>query len=138
MKKIFRHLILYCFSLIVANFFTHNLVFDGTIKSYLLVALILTVFELILKPIIKILLFPITLLTLGLFRSVIDTLGLYLAVFLMPYFYINDIIIQPFSLVGLNIPFTQISGFWAYFATSFIISLVFHLFSKILIIKIHQ
>ncbi len=138
MKKIIRYLILFCFSLIITNYLTHNLYFDQTAKSYLLVSLILTLFEIVLKPIIKILLLPVTLLTLGLFRSVIETIGLYLAVFLLPNFSVGNIFFPQTTFLGIHIQDISLTGFWAYLATSFIISLVFYIFSKLLTIKIHQ
>ena len=85
MKKLLKYIILFTFSLITANQIWQNLSFEQIPLTIIKVAVILTIFELLLKPIIKILLIPINILTLGLFRMVIDTLGLYLAVFFLDY-----------------------------------------------------
>jgi len=81
----------------------------------------LAFFEIFLKPIVKILLLPISILTLGLIRIVINTLGLYLASSLVSAFSVSSFTIYGWSLVG----------FWAYLGTSFFIS-VFLYFFKII------
>ena len=57
------------------------------------------------------LLLPISILTLGLIRIIINTLGLYLAVFLVSAFTVSSFTIYGWSLIG----------FWAYLGTSFLL-----------------
>lgn len=121
MKKILKYTLYLGFALVIENEIWRNLTFSPKIETIIKVALILAIFELILKPIIKILLLPITFLTLGLIRIVINTLGLYLATFLISGFSINS-----FKL--FNYP---LSGFLAYLFTSFIISTLLYIFKKL-------
>jgi putative membrane protein len=95
--------------------------FTGGIATLLEVSLIFTIFELILKPIIKILLLPINILTLGFFRIIIDTLGLYLALLFISSFTTNDFWIFSYHLTGIL----------AVLTTSFIINFVFTVFNYI-------
>jgi len=124
MKKILRYTILFIFSLITANQIWHNLFFDQIPLTIIKVAIILTIFELLLKPIIKILLIPINILTLGLFRIVIDTLGLYLSIFLISDFQIGNIYISQYNY--------QVNNFWAYLLSSFTIGIILYIYNSIL------
>jgi putative membrane protein len=121
MKKILKYTLYLSFALVVENEFFTNLTFNPKIETIVKVALILTIFELILKPIIKILLLPITFLTLGLFRIVINTLGLYLATFLIPSFTVSSLTLFSYPL----------NNFLAYLFTSFIISSLLYIFKKL-------
>ena len=119
MKKFFKYVLYLAFALVLQQELWGNLSF-GPEKIFTIIkaAFILAFFELILKPIVKILLLPITILTLGLIRIVINTLGLYLVTFLLP-----QIIVSSFSVYNWNL-----SGFFAYFGTSFFISLFLYIF----------
>lgn len=124
MKKILRYIILFTFSLITANQIWQNLSFNQIPLTIIEVAAILTLFELLLKPIIKILLIPINILTLGLFRLVIDTLGLYLAIFFISDFQVGNIYISKYNY--------QINNFWAYLLSSFTIGIILYIYNSIL------
>jgi putative membrane protein len=121
MKKLLRYTLFLAFGLVIENEIWSNLSFSPKIETIIKVALILAIFELILKPILKILLLPVTFLTLGLIRIVINTLGLYLAVFLISGFNVNSLRIFDFSL----------TGFLAYLFTSTVISTFLYIFKKL-------
>lgn len=122
MRKILRYTLLHLFTLVTINELWHNLTFAYQISTLIKVAFILTVFELILKPIVKFLLLPINILTLGTIRIFINTLGLYLAVFLL-----ND-----FSVNSISHPRFTAQGFSTFLLTSLTLSLVFFIYNKIL------
>jgi len=124
MKKILKHILLFTFSLITANQIWQNLTFEQIPLTIIKVAVILTIFELLLKPIIKILLIPINILTLGLFRIVIETLGLYLAVFFLSDFKVGNIYISQYNY--------KVDNFWAYLLSSFTIGTILYIYSMIL------
>ena len=121
MKKILKYTLFLAFALVIENEIWSNLSFSPKIETIIKVAFILAIFELVLKPILKILLLPITFLTLGLIRIVINTLGLYLATFLISSFTVN-------SLVVFNYP---LNNFLAYLFTSTIISTLLYIFKKL-------
>lgn len=132
MKKILRLTLLYAFGLATHNQIWGNLSLDNGLATLLKVSLILMIFEILIKPILKILLLPINLLTLGLFRIVINTLGFYLATFLLADTHINNIATNPSSLIGFPIGSIHLSGFFAYLTTSITVSLFLYLFNIIL------
>jgi len=121
MKKFIKTLCLISFSLITHNYFSKNLIFNQEIVTLIKVAAVLTIFELILKPILKIILLPINLLTLGLFRVIINVLGLYLAVYL----------IGDFQVSNINVFGYDFTYFMAYLVTSFIISIILYFYISI-------
>lgn len=121
MKKLLKYTLFLAFALVIENEIWSNLSFSPKIETIIKVALILAIFELILKPILKILLLPITFLTLGLIRIVINTLGLYLATFLVSGFSVNSLVLFDYSL----------NNFLAYLFTSTIISTLLYIFKKL-------
>lgn len=122
MKKFLKFNLLFYFTLYTVSELTHNLHFQNGMWTILEVSLVLTIFELFLKPIIKILLLPINILTLGFFRIIINTLGIYLALFLISTFSTSDFWIYTYHLTGLL----------AVFSTSIIINFVFTIINSIL------
>ena len=131
-KRLLKYIMLLSFALVLHQEIWGNLVFQQKVTTIITVAAILTIFELFLKPILKILLLPINLLTLGAIRWIINTLGLYLSVFFISDFLINDIHRSTSQLLGLTIPPLNFSGFWAYLVTSLSLSFIFYLFNFIL------
>ncbi|MCW1949214.1 MAG: phage holin family protein [Candidatus Shapirobacteria bacterium] len=132
MKKILRLTLLFSFSLVCTNLLWQNLTFQITPWTYVKTAFILAIFEVILKPILKIILFPINLLTLGLFRAVIDTVGLYLAAFVFSDFYVSNIHSPSNVFFGLTIPPFNFTNFWAFLVTSLTIGFFLNLFTIII------
>lgn len=97
--------------LIIAHLFPRLIQVEG-FGAALIAALVLGIINAILRPILVILTFPVTLLTLGLFLLVINALMLWLAASIVPGF--------------------KVSGFWGAFLGSILISLVSWIFSWIL------
>jgi uncharacterized membrane protein YvlD (DUF360 family) len=131
-KKITKLTLLLTFSLITVNQIWGNLEFVNIPWTIIKTGLLLAVFEIIIKPILKIILFPINILTLGLFRSLIDVVGLYLAVFLFADFYIKNIHTLSTSILGITIPELNFPGFFAYLVTSISIGFFLNLFTLII------
>jgi len=132
MKKILKFTLLISFALALQNTIWSNLNFSNSVLVIIKVAFVLTVFELLLKPIIKVLLIPINILTLGFFRIVINTFGFYLAVFIFADFSVSNIQTSSFSLQGLTIPALSFTGFWAYVVTSMTTNILLSLFKFII------
>lgn len=122
MKKFFKYTLYLSFALVLHQEIWKNLNFGpDKIFTIIIASIILSFFELILKPIVKLLLLPISILTLGLTRVFINTLGLYLVTYLLPI-----ITVSPFNIYNW-----YLSGFFAYFGTSFFISLFLFIFKII-------
>ena len=112
----FVHLII-CFLinvaaiLIIAHIFPKLIQVEG-FGAALIAALVLGIINAIIRPILVLLTFPVTFLTLGLFLLVINALMLWLAATIVPGFKVN--------------------GFWGAFLGSILISIVSWFFSSVL------
>ena len=132
MKKMLKLTLLLTFALVTQNQIWGNLSFGSPLFTIIKVAFVLSIFEIILKPVIKILLFPINLLTLGLFRIVINTVGFYLAAFMIADFKVNDISTIATIWQGISIPAISLVGFWAHVANSTSNSFLLYIFRFII------
>lgn len=101
MKKLLRTFVLNIIALRIAMLIIDSLNFAGGLKTILLTALALTIFEYLLKPVAKILFLPINVLTLGTLRWIINVIGLYLVTM-----FVND-----FSIMSYNFPGSNWNGF---------------------------
>lgn len=132
MKKYLKFILLISFALALQNQIWSNMVFGQDVWTIIKVATILTIFEILLKPIVKILLIPINILTLGLFRIVINTIGFYLAVFILSDFQVNSIHTLAFVWQGFSVPAFNFVGFWAFFVNSTTQNIILHIFRFII------
>jgi putative membrane protein len=101
MKLIF-HLVVSVLAIIITSYLVSGA--SVTLFGALLLAVVLGVINLFVKPIVKLIAFPITILTLGLFSLVINALFIILASYIVPGFYI--------------------AGFWPAFWFSIVLSLI--------------
>ena len=131
-RKIAKLTLLLTFCLITHQQIWANLDFSSLPSTIIKVAFVLAIFETVIKPIIKILLLPINVLTLGTLRLVISTLGLYLAVFFIDNFSLLNISTTSTNWQGLNTPPFHFSGFFAYLVSALTINLILGFFSLIL------
>lgn len=82
--------------------------------TLIIAAIILTLLQFTLKPILKLLFLPINIITLGIFGWIINAFILWLAAYLVPGFQLNS-----FMLLGISF-----SGLWALIVLSFLLSLI--------------
>lgn len=76
------------------------------------------------KPILKLLTFPLNVLTFGLFSSLLNVLMIYLVTLMVPNFSILPFSLGSFNLGGISFPSLYFSTFWAYFTVSLSLSVV--------------
>ena len=127
MKKILRFWFIYLVSLKLVQGLIPVILFSEGNKTLILVAAALTVFELVIKPIVKILLLPINILTLGLTRWVVNLIGLYLATFLVSGLTIKAYFFPGVNWQGFIIPSFPLSLLATYILISFSINFSFSL-----------
>jgi len=89
-----------------------------------LAALTLAFVNLLVRPIINLFLLPINLLTLGMFRWVVNVIILYLLTIIIPDLIIRGYEFSGFSFQNFVIAPVFISAFWNTFLTSFFLSFV--------------
>lgn len=124
MKKILRS-----FAINLATFFLINQLIAGFniaggFQGILFTAAVLTGVNLAIKPLIKILLLPINLITLGAFRWLINVISLYLVTLLVPYLEIVGFNFPGFVYQGFVIPEIYLARLWVLIISSFFISLL--------------
>ena len=123
MKKYLLLFLINFFSLwLTANWLPGVNYSDGY-KTLALAALTLTAANLILRPLVKILLLPINLLTLGAFRWLIGVATLYFVTLAVPQFTVTSFLMPGFDYQGFIMPEVYLGTFWAFVTASFTISL---------------
>ena len=125
MRKSIINILATAASFYVAQYFLSGIQLDATWSAYLVASLVFVIFNFVLSPIIKLLLLPINLLTLGLFRWLSNVLVLYL--FDLVY---DGISITGYNFAGYNssiisLPAGYLGLFWVLVLASFIMSLTY-------------
>ena len=92
-------------ALYAANYFVLGFVIEPTIKGFIMVAALLTVLNTFLKPLVKLILTPVIILTLGLFTIIINAALLYALDFFSQSLTIEGLI--PLFLATLIISFVN-------------------------------
>ena len=125
--KIKKHLRSYAFNTLALWFVAYlieGVVISGGAKAFFLTGLALTLVNLFVRPLIKLLLLPVNLLTLGAFRWLVNVIALYLVTTLVDQFQIKAFVFEGYNYQGFIIPEMNISIFWAYVISSFMISFI--------------
>lgn len=124
MKKILRSLVINLAALTLVSQAITGFKISGGYQGLLLTAAILVGINLAIKPLIKLLLLPINLITLGAFRWVANVFSLYLTTLLVPYLEIFSFTFPGFSYQGFVIPTVYLAKIWVLIISSFLISLL--------------
>lgn len=98
----------------------------GGYQTLLLASLAIAVVNLFIRPIINLLLLPVHLVTLGLFRWLANVITLYLVTLMVP-----RLQIHPFDFAGFNakfviLPQIHFSAFGAFVVSTLVLTVVFH------------
>lgn len=124
MKKILRSFAINLATLFLINQLIAGFNIAGGFQGILFTAAVLTGVNLAIKPLIKILLLPINLITLGAFRWLINVISLYLVTLLVPYLEIVGFNFPGFVYQGFVIPEIYLARLWVLIISSFFISLL--------------
>jgi len=112
MKKLFRSILITVLSVFLLAYFIPQVSAVNTL-TLVMAGVIMALLNLTVRPLLKILFLPINLLTLGLFNWLINIALLYLVLWLVPGF-----VIQEMTILGW-----QLSQFWSLVFFSFALSL---------------
>lgn len=124
MKKHLRFFLFSFFSLWILPNIVSSVVFEEGIKTIAETALVLTLINFLIKPIINLLLLPINLLTLGMFRWVVNTITLYLTTLFVPHFKISSFWFPGLNYHGFALPPINFGLIGTFILVSFIISFI--------------
>src|SRR3989344_4898359 len=131
MRKFIVKILATAASFYVAQYFLSGIHLENTWSAYLLASLTFVIFNLILTPIIKLLLLPINLLTLGLFRWLTNVLTLYIFDLLYDGLSITNFTYPGLSSTFLSLPSTPLNLFWVLVLAALLMSLTYSLISTL-------
>lgn len=130
MKRLLR---LYLFTLFALWLTTYvmsgGVVINAQLGRYLFAAGLLALLNLLLKPVLKLVFFPLNIATLGLFTFVINALIFYLFVQLIPEVSIHAWTFPGFSYNGMVVPKTEFPFWLTIFAASLLVTIITNLLS---------
>lgn len=122
-KKIIRLVLINLGSLLLTAKIIPGIKMAASMKTAIYAAVALTVINFLIKPLLKILLLPVNILTLGTFRWLVNVLILYILVRIIPSLTINAFQFPGFQTQNFAIASFFVPTFWAYVLTSFSLSL---------------
>jgi putative membrane protein len=111
---------------IAAQILSGVIIFYGGFSTLFFAALFISMANLLVKPLINLLLLPIHLVTLGLFRWVANLVTLYLTTLVFPSMRIHSFVSPRFDLTYLIIPSIHFSAFGAFIVSTLTLTFVFH------------
>ena len=125
MKDFLRQSLINSFSLFLVSSIFPGLTVPRMVFNLIWAGIIFTLINRLVKPIIKLFLLPINLMTLGFFGWLANVLVLLIAVRLVDSLTVAGFVSQPFSYSGFSVPGLTFSPFAALIITSFLLSLTF-------------
>ncbi|MFC1649550.1 phage holin family protein [Patescibacteria group bacterium] len=124
MRRILRYFVIDMFALYVVSNVAVGMEFNGGWKTFLLTGLVLTVITILGKPVMKILLLPLNLITFGLFNWVGNAIGLYIVTLIVDGFRVEGFYYVGLTSKWLDVPELTLSGPLAFIAFSFLLSFI--------------
>jgi putative membrane protein len=110
------------------SFYLISSLFGGikypTIGILMYASVIFSLLNIFVKPIIKLLTFPINLVTFGFFSSLINVLILFSLTQIVPDFRVVPFSINSYNIFGFQTPEFSLTIFWAYFVVSAVLGLL--------------
>ena len=112
---------------LVAQILSGIVTYVGGYQTLLLAAVAISVVNLFVKPVINLLLLPLHLVTMGVFRWLANVVTLYLVTWLVPNLQIHTFIFPGVDLRYLIVPEMHFSAFGAFVVATFVLTVTFHL-----------
>lgn len=123
-RRAIKYFLVSCVALYLVSLFTSGMIFEKGTTTLILAGIALATASLVVKPIISVLLLPLNLVTLGLFRWVSYAVTFYIITLIVPGFKILEFSFKGYSPYWINIPPVYLKGILAYVVFSLIISLI--------------
>lgn len=122
MKSIIRNTVLHAFVFFLLSVSLTGVIIKGGIPTLLLAGFVLTLMNMTIKPILKLLTLPFNLATFGMFSFVTNAFILYLLTVLIMQIQIVAFMFPGFSFMGFVIPQLYLNTFFAYVFVAFLFS----------------
>lgn len=126
MKTILRYFFINTTSLWITAQLIPGLTYTGGIKTLLIGGIVFTLINFFLVPLLKILLLPLNLLTLGFFAWLVNVLALYVLTAMISGFHLIPFRFPGFTYNGFLIPDLNLSVFWVAVVASLLIGIITH------------
>lgn len=126
MKHLIRQYLINLGALWATTEILSALTISGEIRGVLIGALALMLANIFLVPLLKVLLLPLNLLTLGLFAWLANVLALYFLTITLPYFQVFPYQFLGFTYQGFVIPSFNLSPFFVVVLASLILGFIIH------------
>lgn len=133
MKSFFRSSLLTCFSLFLVAQFQLGLTVPSQILNLIWSGILIHLLNLLVKPVIKLLLLPLNLITLGLFSWLANVLVLLIAVNLIPGLSVNAFTLSSINYAGFITPLLSVNRFFALIIISLFLSLIYNFLDRLLV-----
>ncbi|MBI2329814.1 phage holin family protein [Candidatus Daviesbacteria bacterium] len=124
MKTLLRYFLINLGALWLTTKIIPGLTYTGGFKSLLIGGLVFMLINLFLVPLLKILLLPLNLLTLGVFAWITNVIALYALTTLVSDFKLVPYIFPGLQYNGINLPPYELSTFLVAVAASFLIGII--------------
>ncbi|MFC1627433.1 phage holin family protein [Patescibacteria group bacterium] len=132
MRDFIRKILLNTFTLFAVSSFFAGLIVPSQLDQLLWAAAIFTLINQLAKPIVKLLLLPFNLLTLGIFRWVSNVFVLMIITRFIPTIAITSFISPAINKAGFSIPAISISLVFSYILASLFLSLIYNFLDNFL------
>ncbi|MEI6690766.1 MAG: phage holin family protein [bacterium] len=131
MKNLVIKIVGTAISFAVTRYLIAGFALDNSLSNYLLTAVLFLLVNLIASPVLRLILFPINLITLGLFRWLINVFVLYLFDILYAGITISAYHYSGYSSALVSLPSADLSLFWTLTLSSLIMSLTYTIFTML-------
>lgn len=126
MKSLLRYFLINLVALWATAQIIQGFEFDGGVRTIVIASLVFTAINIILLPLLKILLLPLNLLTLGLFSWLTNVLALYALTNVVTDFKLLPYYFPGWTANGFSIPAVDLTTFWVAVLASFLIGFFSH------------
>lgn len=127
MKTLLRYFLINLTSLWITTKIVSGLTYTGGFKTLLIGGLAFAVINVVLVPLLKVLLLPLNLFTLGLFAWLTNVLALYALTTVVSGFHLVPYKFPGLLYNGFIIPPTDLSTFWVAVLASLLIGIITHI-----------
>ena len=126
MKALLRYFLINLVSLWITTEIIRGLTYTGGFRTLLIGAVVFTVINFLLVPLLKVLFLPLNLLTLGIFAWLTNVVALYALTNFLPQIRLMPYYFPGYDFSGFSIPAAELSTLWVAVAASFSIGLLTH------------
>lgn len=127
MKALLRYFLINLVSLWLTTEVIRGLTYSGGFRILIIGAAVFTVINFLLVPLIKVMLLPLNILTLGFFTWLTNVIALYALTTIVPYFKLMPFTFPGYNLSGLIIPSVELSTLWVAVVASLMLGLITHI-----------